>query len=163
MGLLDFFRSSLLKVGDAAPDFSLPDQNGKQICLKEFQGKRLVVVFFYPADETAICTKEACAFRDSHEQFSRVGAEVIGISSDSNESHASFAKNHKLPYRLVSDAGGALRKLFGVPATLGLIPGRVTFVIDKKGIIRHVYNSQIFADAHVSEALAVVQKLLAEK
>ncbi len=109
-------------------------------------------------DGTAVCTKEACSFRDAYEVCpSR--AEVIGVSSDSAKKHQAFASGHRLPFLLLSDAGGELRKAFGVPRTLGFLPGRVTYVIDKDGVVRHVFNSQFAADRHISEALAVVRQL----
>ena len=156
MGL--FSSSSGIGVGDRAPDFSLPDRTGKTVHLSDFRGKP-VVLYFYPKDDTPGCTKEACAFRDSFEAFKDAGAEVVGVSSDSGESHQKFAEKFHLPFTLVSDAGGNVRKRYGVPATLGLLPGRVTFVIDRDGIVRHVFNSQLQATKHVDEALAVLKRL----
>src|SRR5215470_17739362 len=120
-----------VQAGDKAPDFTLPSQSGEPVRLSDRLGERVVVLYFYPKDETAGCTREACAFRDSYEVFAEAGAEVIGISSDSVESHAGFAGHHKLPFTLLSDKGGRVRKSYGVPATLGLLPGRVTYVIDR--------------------------------
>lgn len=148
-----------LAVGDLAPDFSLPSQSGEMISLAQFRGKQAVVLFFYPKDETAICTKEACGFRDAYEDFVRAGAVVIGVSSDSTESHRAFAHNHRLPFQLLSDTDGSLRKAFGVPNTLWILPGRVTFVIDKDGIVRHVFNSQLAANRHVTEAMDMARHL----
>src|SRR5215472_10762458 len=108
-----------IEVDDKAPDFSLPSQSGEQVRLHDRLGERVVVLYFYPRDETRGCTAEACAFRDSHEVFSSAGAEVIGISSDSVGRHANFAGKHKLPFTLVSDQGGQVRKAYGVPAVLG--------------------------------------------
>src|SRR5215467_3656989 len=130
-------------VGDKAPDFTLPSQSGEQVRLYDRIGQRVVVLYFYPKDNTSGCTAEACAFRDSYEVFTDAGAEVIGVSSDSVESHAGFAGHHKLPFTLLSDEGGKVRKSYGVPATLGLLPGRVTYVIDRDGVVRHVLNSQV--------------------
>lgn len=146
-----------VQVGDRAPDFTLPTLSGKQVSLSEFIGKKDIVLYFYPKDNTPGCTAEACAFRDSYETFKDAGAEVIGVSSDSVESHEQFAKQHRLPFVLLSDAGGAARKLYGVPATLGLVPGRVTYVIDKQGIVRYIFNSLLGAEKHVSEALKTLQ------
>ena len=126
-------------------------------------GKKPVVLFFYPKDNTLGCTKEVCAFRDRFEEFSKLDAEVIGISSDSVESHRSFAANHHLPYTLLSDEGGKVRKLYGVPNTLGLFPGRVTYVIDKEGVVRHVFSSQLGATRHVEEALKVLVSLASQQ
>jgi peroxiredoxin Q/BCP len=157
MGILDLFSGKVgLAVGDRAPDFSLPDAEGKTVSLADFRGKKAVVLYFYPKDDTPGCTKEACTFRDSYEDFQAAGAEVIGVSSDSGESHQRFAKKHGLPFTLLSDTSGTVRKQFGVPATLGLLPGRVTFVIDREGIVRHVFNSQLSPAKHVSEALEII-------
>jgi len=148
-----------IDVGDLAPDFSLPSQTGEQISLADFRGKQAMVLFFYPKDGTAVCTKEACSFRDAYEDFVQAGAVVMGVSSDPVESHRAFASGHRLPFVLLSDADGSLRKAFGVPKTLGLLPGRVTYVIDKQGLVRHVFSAQFSADRHVAEALAVVRQL----
>ncbi len=127
-----------VKVGDKAPDFALPDAKGQQVRLSDFAGKKNVVVYFYPKDNTAGCTSEACAFRDSYEVFKDAGAEVIGISSDTEKAHEQFAQQHHLPFILLSDAGGAVRKSYGATALLGLMPGRITYVIDKQGVVRNV-------------------------
>jgi thioredoxin-dependent peroxiredoxin len=148
-------------VGDKVPDFTLPSQSGEQVRLYDRIGERVVVLYFYPKDETSGCTAEACAFRDSHEVFSDAGAEVIGISSDSVDRHAAFADHHKLPFTLLSDTGGKVRKLFGVPSALGFIPGRVTYVIDRDGTVRHVTSSMMNIGGHVNDALDVVRKLQA--
>lgn len=150
-----------LQVGDRAPDFTLPTQTGAQVSLAGFQGQKAVVLFFYPKDGTAVCTREACSFRDAYEDFLQAGAVVIGVSSDSRESHQAFAGAQRLPFLLLADADGALRKAFGVPKILGLLPGRVTYVIDKEGVVRHIFSAQFSADRHVSEALAVVRQLAA--
>jgi thioredoxin-dependent peroxiredoxin len=127
--------------------------------LEDFRGKRNLVVYFYPKDFTKGCTAEACGFRDSYDEFKAMGAEVIGISSDNQQSHGAFAAEHKLDFILLSDPDGSVRKSYGVKKTLGLIPGRVSFVIDKSGIVRHVFSSQSRATAHVGEALAVLKSL----
>src|SRR5258708_4575606 len=139
-----------VQVGDLAPDFSLPTQKGEPVSLSSFRGQKAVVLYFYPKDYTAGCTAEACAFRDSYEVFTDAGAEVIGVSSDSEETHGRFVSSYQLPFLLVSDKGGKLRKLYGVPSTLGLLPGRVTYIIDKQGIVQHIFNSQMAAEKHVS-------------
>ena len=108
-----------------------------------------------------ICTKEACRFRNAYDDFAQAGAVVLGVSSDDAESHQAFAAGHRLPFVLLSDTEGALRKAFGVPKTLGFLPGRVTYVIDREGIVRDVFCSQLSADRHVAEALAVVRQLAA--
>ena len=145
-----------VRVGDVAPDFSLPTQSGETIRLSDYRGKNVVVLFFYPKDGTAVCTKEACAFRDAFEQFVDAGAVVIGISSDTVEKHRAFAGRYDLPFQLGSDVDGSLRKLYGVPKTLGFLPGRVTYVIDKQGIVQLVFNALLKADQHVTEALETV-------
>jgi len=145
-----------LKVGDHAPDFSAMTQDGSTIHLSDFVGKRALVLFFYPKDGTPVCTKEACSFRDSYAQFVDAGAEVIGVSSDSEDSHRAFAQQHRLSFPLISDSDGSLRKSFGVPTTLGLFPGRVTYVIDKEGVVRLIFSAQFASDEHVQRALQAV-------
>ena len=132
---------------------------GEQIDLADYRGQHPVVVFFYPKDGSAVCTKEACSFRDAYEDFTAAGAVVIGISRDSAARHQRFSERHGLPFLLVSDEDGAARSAFGVPQTLAILPGRVTYVIDREGIVRHVFSSQFAADRHVQEALEVVRKL----
>lgn len=149
----------MLTVGSRAPDFTLPDQDGTPTSLREIVERGPAVLYFYPKDETPGCTAEACSFRDSYTAFTDAGAQVIGVSSDSVESHRAFADHHRLPFRLLSDRGGVLRGQFGVPKTLGLLDGRVTFVIDRSGQICHVFSSQLRARKHIAEALAVVQRL----
>jgi len=144
-----------LSEGQPAPDFTLPDADGTEVTLSSLRGK-WVVVFFYPKDNTTGCTAEACAFRDSHEDFTDAGAVVIGISSDSVDSHQRFAAKHNLPFTLLSDTGGKVRSAWGVGKTLGILPGRVTFVIDPDGVVRKVFSSQLRATAHQSEALAAI-------
>jgi peroxiredoxin Q/BCP len=148
-----------IQVGDPAPDFTLPSPAGESITLGQFKGQKPVVLYFYPKDDTPGCTVESCAFRDSYEAFTDAGAEVIGISSDSPSSHAQFAAKHNLPFTLVSDEGSKTRQAYGVPSTLGLLPGRVTYVIDRDGVVRHVFNSQFNPKAHVKEALTVLGAL----
>jgi thioredoxin-dependent peroxiredoxin len=130
-----------VQVGDLAPDFTLSAQSGAPVSLGDFLGKTALVLYFYPKDNTSVCTAEACAFRDSYEVFKDAGAEVIGISSDSVESHQQFAAAHRLPFNLLSDVGGVIRKRYGVPTAFGL-PGRVTYIIDRQGIVRHIFFSQ---------------------
>ncbi|MDP9034863.1 MAG: peroxiredoxin [Myxococcota bacterium] len=148
-----------IAVGDRAPDFTLLSTTGEAVTLSTFIGQRTVVLFFYPKDDTPGCTAEACAFRDRYDAFVVAGAEVIGISSDSARSHDRFATKHKLPMTLVSDPDGAVRSLYGVRPTLGILPGRATFVIDRDGMVRHVFVSQLRTGAHVEKALAEVKKL----
>ncbi len=150
---------SKVEVGSIAPDFTLPSQSGQMVSLKDFVGEKPVVLFFYPKDDTPGCTKEACAFRDNYEGFGKLDAEVIGISSDSVESHQRFVEKHGLPYALLSDEARKVRKLYGVPNTLGLFPGRVTYVIDQEGMVRHVFSSQLGAEKHVEEALKALRSI----
>ena len=149
----------MVNVGEPAPMFRLPRSNGDYVSLQEFLGKKNLVVYFYPKDFTRGCTAEACSFRDAYEAFIDAGAEVIGISNDDQKSHEAFAREHKLPFILLSDADGSVRKSYGVKKSLGLFAGRVSFVIDKKGIIRHVFSSQIRPTAHVTEAMNVLKSL----
>ena len=143
--------------GDPAPDFLLPDQFGKPVRLTELLRRGTVVLYFYPKDDTPGCTREARAFRDSYERFTAAGAEVVGISSDSVQSHRRFAAREDLPFILLSDRHGAVRELYGVDRTLGVFPGRVTYVIDQGGVVRHVYSSQLRPVRHSREALAAVR------
>lgn len=152
-------NSPSVKVGDQAPDFTLSSQKGRQVSLHDFKGKSAVVLYFYPKDNTPGCTSEACSFRDSYEVFREAGAEVIGVSSDSEESHKRFASQNRLPFILLSDKDGTVRKLYGVPSTFGLLPGRVTYVIDKEGIVRHIFSAQFTPEKHISEALRTLQTL----
>jgi peroxiredoxin Q/BCP len=148
-----------LRVGDRAPDFTLPSGTGPEVRLSDVLKQRAVVLYFYPKDETPGCTAEACAFRDSYEVFKDAGAEVIGVSGDSAESHQSFAAHHRLPFLLLADVGDGVGKRYGTRKLLGLLGGRVTFVIDRQGIVRHVFDSQVQATRHVDEALETIRKL----
>jgi thioredoxin-dependent peroxiredoxin len=151
--------ASGIQVGDKAPDFSLPSQSGAEVRLRDRLGQRVIVLYFYPKDDTPGCTKEACAFRDSYEVFTDAGADVIGISSDSVDKHSAFAGKHGLPFTLLSDQGGKVRKSYGVPSVLGLLPGRVTYVIDQAGTVRSIINSMTQIDHHINDALDMVRKL----
>ncbi|GCF09461.1 peroxiredoxin [Dictyobacter arantiisoli] len=142
-----------INVGDKAPDFTLSTQTGTSVSLKDYLGEKAIVLYFYPKDDTPGCTTEACAFRDSYEVFKHAGAEVLGISSDSVAAHQKFSTKYHLPFILLSDPRGVARKLFGVPPTFGLLPGRVTYVIDKEGIVRHIFSSQFAVEKHIEEAL----------
>jgi peroxiredoxin Q/BCP len=147
-----------VKVGDEAPDFTLPSQKGENITLSQFLGKKNVVLYFYPKDESRGCTREACEFRDKYEVFKDLGAEVIGVSSDDVESHESFTAKHNLPFILLSDNDKKVRELYGVPSTFGVIPGRVTYIIDKVGVVRHVFSSQFQPKKHITEAIDILKK-----
>jgi thioredoxin-dependent peroxiredoxin len=148
-----------IKVGDTAPDFSLPAQDGSTVSLSQFRGQRAVVLYFYPKDDTPGCTAESCAFRDQYEVFQSVGAEVIGVSADSSESHQKFAAKYDLPFTLLSDKGDRVRKLYGATAAFGLFPGRVTYVIDQQGVVQYVFDSMLNFKGHVEEALKTLQGL----
>lgn len=152
-------KKDAIKVGDQAPDFSLPAQDGSNVSLKDFAGKKSVVLYFYPKDNTPVCTKEACLFKDQYEVFGKKDSEVIGVSADSVESHMGFATAQHLPFKLLSDRDNEVRKLYGVPSTIGVMPGRVTYVIDKNGVVRLVFNSQLDAQKHVDEALKVLAEI----
>ena len=146
--------------GSKIPAFTLKDQDGDLVNINDLVGNKNLVVYFYPKDDTPGCTKEACSFRDQFEDFRDVGAEVIGISADSVESHRQFAEKHRLKFRLLSDTDNQVRKTFGVPADLlGLIPGRVTYIVDKTGTVQQVFNSQFNSARHVTEALKILKSL----
>jgi peroxiredoxin Q/BCP len=147
-----------IEVGSKIPEFTLLDQNGNELDIKSVLGKKNLVIYFYPKDDTPGCTKEACSFRDQYEDFKDVDAEVIGISSDDVESHKNFAEKYRLSFTLLSDTDGKIRKMFGVPTNmLGMIPGRVTYVVNKKGEVILIFNSQTKAEQHVTEALEALK------
>ena len=142
-----------VKVGDQAPDFSLQSQDGGVVKLSDLLGRGSVVLYFYLKDKTPGCTAEAGAFRESYSEFKGLGAEVVGVSSDSVDSHKEFAAQCNLPFKIVSDSGGEVRKRYGVPSSMGVLPGRVTYVIDGEGIVRYIFSSQLQPTRHVKEAL----------
>lgn len=150
-----------VKVGDTAPDFTLSSQSGTTVNLKDFYGKKSVVLYFYPKDDTPGCTAESCAFRDRYEVFQTAGAEVIGVSSDSPESHQRFATKYQLPFTLLSDPGDQVRKLYGATAAFGLFPGRVTYVIDEQGVVQYIFDSMFNFKGHVEVALKTLQQVKA--
>jgi peroxiredoxin Q/BCP len=154
-------KTDAVRVGDLAPDFTLPTQTGEPVTLSEFRGDKVVVLYFYPQDDTPGCTREACAFRDSYDVFAEAGAQVLGVSQDSVGSHSRFAEKYGLPFVLLSDEGGTVRQTYGVVPTLGVLGGRVTFVIDREGVVRHAFSSVTRMGAHVDGALAVVRQLAA--
>ena len=148
-----------LKVGNKIPQFTAKDTNGNDFDSQDLIGKKALVIYFYPKDNTPGCTTQACSFRDQYEDFKDLGAEVIGISSDSIASHQKFTQQFKLPFILLSDADKGIRTLFGVPADLfGLLPGRVTYVADKEGIIIMIFDS-MKAKNHIPKALEVIRNL----
>lgn len=148
-----------VKVGDKAPDFTLASQTGENVALSSFLGKKNVVLYFYPEGESPGCTREACSFRDNYEVFKDLGAEVIGVNAGSINSHKEFVEKHNLSFYLLSDEGNKVRKLYGVPSTLGLIPGRVTYIIDKEGKISHIFSSQFQPEKHITDALKILRDL----
>ncbi len=146
--------------GSKIPPFTLKDQDGRDVDINNLIGTKNLVIYFYPKDDTPGCTKEACSFRDAFEEFTDVGAEVIGISGDDVPSHKRFAEKYHLPFTLLSDPDNAVRKAFGVPADMfGLLPGRVTYIVDTTGTVQHVFNSQFKAEKHVEEAREVLKNL----
>ena len=147
-----------LQIGDKAPAISLQDQNGKLRSSNDLKGKALVL-FFYPKDDTPGCTAEACSFQDNYQVFKKLDAEVWGVSGDNIVSHNNFSGRYKLSFPLLSDQDNKLRKAFKVPKALGIIPSRVTFLIDKNGIIRHIFNNLFDGPLHVQEALRAINEL----
>ncbi len=148
-----------IEVGNTVPQFTLDDQNGTPFPINSVIGNKNLVIYFYPKDDTPGCTKEACAFRDQFEVFNEANAMIIGISGQSVESHKKFAEKYHLTFTLLSDEEDKIRKLFGVPASLGMLPGRVTYVVDKSGKVVYVFNSQTQATKHVEEALRILKEL----
>ncbi len=147
-----------LKIGDKIPSFASIDSNGHSFDIKEYIGKPLVI-YFYPKDDTPGCTIQACTFRDKYEDFKALGAEVIGISSDSSKSHQKFASRFKLPFILLSDFDKKIRTQFGVPNDfLGLIPGRATYVIDKNGVVQLIFDNTS-AKIHIEKALEILKTM----
>jgi thioredoxin-dependent peroxiredoxin len=145
-----------IKLGDYIPDFSLKDQDGNLFKISNYLGKKKLVIFFYPQDGSLNCTREACYFRDLSDVFDEADAVLIGISSQSVESHKEFAEKNRLRYTLLSDTGNNVRKLFGVPGRVfGLIPGRVTYVADRSGKVVYIFDSQTETQRHVDEALKI--------
>ncbi|CAM4109197.1 peroxiredoxin [Flavobacterium sinopsychrotolerans] len=149
-----------LKVGDSIPNFTAKDTNGNDFDSKNVVGHKPLVIYFYPKDNTPGCTAQACSFRDQYEDFKDLGAEVIGISSDSADSHQKFAKQYQLPFILLSDSDKKIRKLFGVPTGMfGLLPGRVTYITDKNGVVQMIFDSML-ATKHIPKALSAIKKLV---
>ena len=152
-----------IQVGDIVPQFSAIDAKGTLFDSTSVVGKKPVVLYFYPKDNTPGCTAQACSFRDQYEDFLDLGAEVIGISSDGLASHQKFTAQYQLPFLLLSDTDKKIRKLFGVPtAFLGLLPGRVTYVVDAKGVVQMLFNS-VLAGQHIPKALEAVKKIVAQQ
>ena len=148
-----------LKIGDKLPSFSAKDTNGNIFNSLDYIGKQPLVIYFYPKDDTPGCTAQACSFRDNYQEFKDLGAEVVGISSDTVTSHLKFKSKFNLPFILLSDNDKKLRKLFGVQNNLFIIPGRETFVMDKNGIILMIFNS-MSAEIHIEKALKTLKELV---
>ncbi|WP_207784707.1 peroxiredoxin [Marinifilum breve] len=153
-------KSKELQIGDQIPIFQLQNQNGELINIQDFIGKQNLVIYFYPKDDTPGCTKQACSFRDQYEDFNHLNAEVFGISGQSVSSHKEFAEKHRLNFNLLCDVNNTVRKQFGVPTNFfGLLPGRVTYVVDRSGKIVHIFNSQFRAEEHIEQAKNILKQL----
>ncbi|GAB5557537.1 MAG: peroxiredoxin [Schleiferiaceae bacterium] len=149
-----------MQVGDTIPSFELLDQNGKTFSTSDVVGKQNLVIYFYPKDDTPGCTKEACSFRDSFEDFTEAGAMVIGISTDDVASHKAFEEKYNLPFTLLADTDKKVRDQFGVPTSLfGLLQGRVTYIFDKNGVCVHVYDSHLKPTNHINESLEALKAI----
>lgn len=146
-------------VGQKMPFFSLPNADGQVVALEQLLAKGPAVVFFYPKDETHGCIKEACAFRDAFEAFLEAGCQVVGISRDGAASHQQFAKKHRLPFTLLTDASGQTAKAWGIKKTLGLLPGRETFLLGKDGVVHHHFAGQMAIESHIQGALEAARTL----
>lgn len=152
----------ILKSGDKAPDFTSVDQNGNQIKLSDYKGKKLIL-YFYPKDNTSACTAEACSLRDGYEKLDNQGYEVVGVSPDNEKSHQSFIKKFSLPFRLIADVDQTVANLYGVWAEkkmygrtyMGIL--RTTFIIDEKGIVVHVV-SKVNTGDHVNQIVELIEK-----
>ena len=148
-----------VKVGDIAPDFTLQNQDDEPVSLSDYKDESSVVLFFYPKDFSMGCTTQACHFRDNYEDFTDLGAVVIGISGDSVESHKKFLDEYLFPFILLSDKGNLVRKLYGATKGFGLLPGRFTFIIDKEGVIRHIFTSETNMKKHTDESLRILRQI----
>jgi peroxiredoxin Q/BCP len=148
-----------LEIGQKVPDVEFTQHDGSAVRLASLLGQKTVVLYFYPKDDSPGCTIEACAFRDSYEDFTQAGAIVVGVSADSAADHEAFKTKHKLPFTLLTDQSGAAAKGLGVKKVLGFMPGRVTFVIDRNGVLRSRFDSAIRMKEHVNSALELVKSL----
>lgn len=152
-------KMNKIEVGSQIPEFVLKDQNGNDFDISKHIGKKNLVIYFYPKDDTPGCTKEACTFQDMYEDFKKIDAEVIGISGQSVKSHRDFANKHNLSFTLLADEGNNIRKRFGVPTSFfGLLPGRVTYIVNKEGKVIYTFNSQMNAEQHVHEAMKILKQ-----
>jgi peroxiredoxin Q/BCP len=150
--------SKTLQVGDKAPAFALQDQDGNVVDVASIIGKKALVLYFYPKDFTSGCTMEAREFRDMHEQFQSNGAEVIGVSADDVKTHKEFAVEHELPFKLLADTENKVRDMYGAWG-LAHTAGRITFLIDRQGIVRMVFSSQLQPKKHIEEGLRVLKEI----
>jgi peroxiredoxin Q/BCP len=151
-----------LEVGDHVPMFSLSDQDGKEFNVADHIGKSVMVFYFYPKDESMVCTKEACAFRDSFDEFTKAGAVVIGINGGTVASHKEFQRHYKLPFTLLSDPGNKIYALFGVKSKM-FFSGRETFIVDLKGKITYSHEAMLQGKEHADDALAFIKAANAKK
>jgi peroxiredoxin Q/BCP len=153
----------ILRIGDLAPEFELTSSDGRALRLADLKGKKNVVLYFYPADFTLVCTRETCGFRDQHQDLQKLDTEVIGVSVDSDESHKKFAAAHEVPFALVSDGDRKLAEKYGANdgllAKLRGVTKRITFVIDKQGRIAGIFDSALRAGQHTDGVRALVEKL----
>ena len=154
----------MVNAGDRAPDFSGATADGKRIGLADFRGRKPLVLYFYPKDNTPTCTKEACSFRDHAGEIAAAGGEVVGVSNDGPEAHKKFIADHRLNFPLLSDGDGAIAKAFGVARLGGFLSGwipprRVTFVIDREGVVRRVIESEFSAQKHIDGAIEALKSL----
>ncbi len=147
-----------IEVGNTVPAFTLIDQNGNLFTVND-EINQPMVIYFYPKDDTPGCVKEACKFRDDFEKFTDLGSLVIGISSDNVASHKKFEEKYNLPFILLADTENKVRKLFGVPNSLIFLPGRVTYIVDKNGIVQYIFNSQFGAEKHIKNALKKLKEI----
>jgi peroxiredoxin Q/BCP len=147
------------KIGDEAPDFELTTAEGGTVRLSSFRGEKNVVVYFYQKDFSPGCTKEACSFRDNYERFRELNTEVLGVSTDDAASHSEFAEEYELPFPLLIDEEQRVSDMYGARRLFGLLPKRVTFVIDKSGVVRNVYSSETRPRSHIEEALETVGEI----
>ena len=161
VGLLNSCMSQTqtkVAVGSQLPEFTLKDDKGIDYSPSQWVGKKYVVIYFYPKDDTPGCTKESCSFRDNKSEFDELDAVIIGISSDGQKSHTKFKEKYNLTYTLLSDTSKTARSMFGVPSTLlGMIPGRVTYIFDKQGTCIKVINSQTNPEKHINESLEMIR------
>ena len=145
-----------IEVGDAIPNITLKDENGIEVNINSI--KKPLIIYFYPKDETPGCIKEACKFRDEFQSFVDLGVPIFGISGDSSASHKKFKEKYHLPFTLLADSNNKVRKAFGVPKSLLFLPGRVTYIVNEKGIVMYRFNSQFGAEKHIENTLKFLRK-----